>query len=514
MRLEEDGGRSWSSRLASANQKIAGFASSLWPRRHDTGIRQTLAEIKPMFLRSLKYIGKSKRRKLFLAGGTVLLAGLLVTYNFVRPNGVLVAVEGKPIGIARNEQAVSRAVSDLENELAGQGLAQAENLCSISTKPLRVSSEQVLSEDTLKSRLKDVLSFQVQAAAISINGNPAFWLADQATAEQVLEQVKEHYSGDGNGNEKVVEVSLEEKVEIVLGKVKNTEVLTPEEAVKSIIEGVPTSQKYIVANGDSLWSVAREHDLLVEDIKKANPQLKGEFLEIGDTINLVLIEPPLHVKVVQETEVEDSIPYEVEIRKDNSLYNGQEKVKQEGKPGLRKITYRVVTRNGVELSREEAESKILKKPVTEIVAVGSRRGVLVASRGSSRSSRSSNGGSGQLSWPVSGSITSAYGYRGSEFHDGIDIASPIGTAIYAAAGGKVASAGYEGGYGRTILVDHGNGVVTRYAHLSEINVNTGQSVSRGQLIGRVGVTGRTTGPHLHFEVIDGGSNCNPLNYLN
>jgi murein DD-endopeptidase MepM/ murein hydrolase activator NlpD len=116
-----------------------------------------------------------------------------------------------------------------------------------------------------------------------------------------------------------------------------------------------------------------------------------------------------------------------------------------------------------------------------------------------------------LSWPVSGPITSPFGMRpnpfgggGFEFHTGLDIGAPMGATITAAAGGRVLSAGPYGGYGNLIIIDHGGSMVTLYGHCSQIFVGKGQDVQRGQAIGAVGMTGRATGPHLHFEVrIDG-----------
>ncbi|MGB9663173.1 MAG: M23 family metallopeptidase, partial [Moorellaceae bacterium] len=112
-----------------------------------------------------------------------------------------------------------------------------------------------------------------------------------------------------------------------------------------------------------------------------------------------------------------------------------------------------------------------------------------------------------------GPISSPFGYRGREFHSGMDISASYGTPVAAAESGVVIGAGYEGGYGRLITIDHGGGLVTRYAHLSAYNVRVGQTVARGEVIGYVGTSGRTTGPHLHFEVLIGGEFRNPYNYL-
>ncbi|MBK9179709.1 MAG: peptidoglycan DD-metalloendopeptidase family protein [Acidimicrobiales bacterium] len=118
-----------------------------------------------------------------------------------------------------------------------------------------------------------------------------------------------------------------------------------------------------------------------------------------------------------------------------------------------------------------------------------------------------------LQWPTSGPVTSEYGQRWGRLHAGIDIAPPAGTPIYAAAAGTVILSGWQDGYGNVIIIDHGGGISTLYGHQSERVAQQGQQVSRGQLIGYVGSTGRVTGPHLHFEVRAGGTAQNPRNYL-
>lgn len=127
--------------------------------------------------------------------------------------------------------------------------------------------------------------------------------------------------------------------------------------------------------------------------------------------------------------------------------------------------------------------------------------------------------SGKFMWPVAGGIRSGFGNRihpifGTwRFHSGIDLIASHGTLIKAGDGGQVIQAGYSGGYGYTILLYHGGGFATRYAHLSSIRCSVGQFVERGQVIGLVGSTGWTTGPHLHFEVRINGQAQNPLKYL-
>jgi murein DD-endopeptidase MepM/ murein hydrolase activator NlpD len=118
-----------------------------------------------------------------------------------------------------------------------------------------------------------------------------------------------------------------------------------------------------------------------------------------------------------------------------------------------------------------------------------------------------------LIWPVSGPVTSGFGWRWGRMHEGIDIAVPAGTPVSAAASGRVIYAGWMGGYGNLVVIDHGGGLATAYGHNSAIVVGHGGSVSQGQTIAFAGSTGHSTGPHVHFEVRVNGSAVDPLGYL-
>jgi murein DD-endopeptidase MepM/ murein hydrolase activator NlpD len=106
-----------------------------------------------------------------------------------------------------------------------------------------------------------------------------------------------------------------------------------------------------------------------------------------------------------------------------------------------------------------------------------------------------------------------FGGSSSEFHTGQDIEVPWGTSVVAGAKGKVAFVGWQHGYGQLVVIDHGGGLTTRYGHLSELDVELGQEIGRGEFIGRVGSTGRSTGPHLHYEVRIKDEPVDPMQYL-
>ena len=182
-----------------------------------------------------------------------------------------------------------------------------------------------------------------------------------------------------------------------------------------------------------------------------------------------------------------------------------------------------------DLGAMEAESAALGAQIREAEAAAEAAAAAAAAaeaaaeaeeqaESSSSGGGSSGGGSaGTVSssgfiWPVSGIVTSGYGTRWGRLHAGVDISAPYGTPVQAAASGTVISAGSMGGYGNIIVIVHGNGLATAYAHLSAIYVGGG-SVSQGQTIGAVGSTGNSTGNHLHFEVRVNGSPVDPLGYL-
>ncbi len=137
------------------------------------------------------------------------------------------------------------------------------------------------------------------------------------------------------------------------------------------------------------------------------------------------------------------------------------------------------------------------------------RGQLAAAQGAGDTTPSSQG----LIWPVSGPVTSPFGYRWGRLHAGIDIGVPYGTPIHAAASGTVVLAGWTGGYGNYTCIDHGGGLATCYGHQSSYAISSGAQVSQGQVIGYVGNTGHSFGAHLHFEVRIHGNPVDPLGYL-
>lgn len=207
----------------------------------------------------------------------------------------------------------------------------------------------------------------------------------------------------------------------------------------------------------------------------------------------------------------EPIPFETETVRDNSKYIGYSGVRVAGQPGERRVTADVIYVNGVEQYREILREETVREPVTQVVAVGAYRVNANAQPGVS---------TGTFLWPLPScrTIYSPFGTRDGRRHSGIDISGNgvMGKDILAADGGRVLqtnTAGWGSGYGLYVILDHGNGYVTMYAHCSEVLVEPGDAVTQGQLIARVGNTGNSFGAHLHFEIRVNGSAVDPTPYL-
>ncbi len=186
---------------------------------------------------------------------------------------------------------------------------------------------------------------------------------------------------------------------------------------------------------------------------------------------------------------------------------------RKGVTGLDLVTMQITTINGVIYSSEEIERYRITDPIDEKIERGTKSTSVSSSYGSYKVTVSSMG----FVWPAPSARTISQ-YFGSRGHKGIDITTggASGKIIVAAASGTVEVAGSTGNsYGKQVVINHGNGIKTRYAHClsGSICVRVGQKVSAGQTIARIGSTGNSTGPHLHFEVISNGSLVNPLNYV-
>jgi len=216
----------------------------------------------------------------------------------------------------------------------------------------------------------------------------------------------------------------------------------------------------------------------------------------------------LSVKTEAVVAKDTKIAYSNTVKRTSSQMLGYSKVTTAGKAGIRRTTDRVVYLNGAEVERENLSSQVVSNPVNQVTVVGTAKSLASASQ---RKAAYASGFIFPLPKNANWKVSSYWGDgRG---HKGVDICAPYGTNIYAVAEGTVSYSGYSGDYGYMVIIDHGNGISTAYAHCSTLGVKKGEKVSTGETIALVGSTGYSTGNHVHFEVRKNGNRIDPAPYI-
>ncbi|MBR3778710.1 MAG: peptidoglycan DD-metalloendopeptidase family protein [Clostridia bacterium] len=269
--------------------------------------------------------------------------------------------------------------------------------------------------------------------------------------------------------------------------------------LKKLTHQTVVEKVYTVQSGDVFSRIALKHDMTSAELKALNPHITDtNRLQIGDKLVVQRAQSFLQVKLVKTIRYTETIDYKTQTvyRKDKE--EGYSKTLTAGKEGSKDVVAEITYLDGFETERIVVSETVTKQPVTKVVEVGTKK---VA----------------PMLWPVPICHRVYVGYSSS--HRAIDISSGpvpvLGKPAVAADSGTVieASTGWNGGYGTVVKVRHSNGLVTVYAHLQTLKVSVGQRVTRGQTVGLIGNTGRSFGPHLHFEVIRNGVKVNPLNYV-
>jgi len=423
-----------------------------------------------------------------------------------------VTVDGEPVATvdeAGREQVLGRLAAVQERESLDKRLLVSFKE-QVATRPAGGPGGPTSADSPFRvcSLLERRLTRLVEAVVVTVDGEDVVALPDRAAAVALTEAVTAHYREQveariGKEHRDVRRSSLSqldivERLEFNRRPVELSQVQDAETALKILLRGTTKEVFHTVAAGDCLWTIARRYGLEVNDLRQANPQVSGDTVRPGDRLSLIVPDPYLTV-VSRETVVYARvIPYNTVVVQDDSMWPWEQKTRQTGIHGQEIITQENTRHNGLISQSRIVKRETTKHPRTNIIAQGCRP---VPDRGT-----------GSLMWPVQGRITSRFGWRrGHDWHGGLDIAAPRGTPVRAADGGTVIRACWLGSYGRCVFIDHGAGeVVTVYGHLNRIDVAPGDVVARGQQIGTIGSSGRSTGPHLHFEVRLEGRKVDPL----
>lgn len=310
-------------------------------------------------------------------------------------------------------------------------------------------------------------------------------------------------SEDASKQNKTVGVAFTEEIAIVETYVDASKILSVEEATEMITKENQEPQKYIVKSGDCPSTIAADNNMKLAELIEMNPKLaNNELINIGDELIVMVPEPEISISTIEEAVYTAPIERKTTYVENANIYEGSNKVIDSGADGEKQVVALVTKVNGKEIERTVLQEEVLVAAKDKIIEKGTK-------------ALPSKGATGSFIMPLASyTLSSGYGYRWGGFHYGIDLAAPTGTTVRASDGGTVIFAGWSGGYGNLVVIDHGDGITTKYGHNSSISVSEGQKVSQYQEIAKVGSTGQSTGPHCHFEIRFDGTPANPLNYVN
>ncbi len=384
---------------------------------------------------------------------------------------------------------------------------------------------KILSAKEVYEKIKDIESFTIDGYVITIKGDEStnyIYALNKDHFKTAVEKTVNIFVGETNYNNylndkqkeikdfgSIIEnVYIDEEITIKQTHIPTNETIitNEEDMAKYVLFGTTKNQKtYTVKAGDTIKNVAYNHSLSSEEFLVANPEFTDvtNLLYPGQEVIIGLISPQVSV-VVEKHIVEKQIrKYETIIKYDSSLAMGTNYEKQAGANGEDKVTMKVRYVNGYSEPAYIVNTEELKPVVDRIYIKG---GKIIPYVGDSK----------YWGWPTIKPyrISDVYGYGRGRLHAGIDISGcGSGSPIYATNNGTVSFTGYErNGYGNWVEIDHNNGYKTRYGHLLKIRVKKGQTVEKGQIIGTMGSTGRSTGTHLHYEIRYNNKPYNPLDF--
>ena len=439
-----------------------------------------------------------------ISGWSSMTFALEVTYNdevigYVSSESVYKearaqALERLDISIGAADKTGEDVIGEAEYKIKSVKLSQINDASTICDKLIEKSDSNI-----------------TNACGIYINDAFVCAVKNETDALSVFDSIlAEHETGEENAV-----VSFVEDIEYVQGLYPDEETIVRDAAYlnEKLRSKKSEARFYTVQSGDTVSKIAKQFDMTSSEIFSLNPELR-ERIYVGQQILLSAEVSFVQVQTTKTEVREVEVPFNTIKVNTDSLYIGDKKVVTKGVNGLEQVTELVTYIDGVKVSTKEVSRVTIREAVDEKVQVGTKKNT-------GSSSNISYGG--RFVWPAGGGATHVSSYFGKRslngWHGGIDITRPggksTGCPVFAADSGTVKLARVYSSYGYCVIIDHGNGLQTLYAHMKagSLRVSAGQKVKRGQQIGEIGSTGFSTGPHLHFEVRVNGTKVNPAPYL-
>ncbi len=428
------------------------------------------------------------------AAALVITVKSVLNYDYV----LAVQVNGEIVGYVASEQVFDDARMNVNEriESARETMAQMDSSTEETqqweitpTFTLRVANGPVLDENEMADAILRASSDQIQeATALYVDGHLRAITSQGDDLRRFLDDFKAPYE---DPNDPDMRVEFVKDIELVDG-VYFTDSIMDYSDIVNMLQGKEQEEKvYVVQQGDTPWMIAAANDLTLNELYELNPQMADSSynMYIGDELIVAQEMDFLQVKQVATRTWQEEIAYTTTTTNSDEYDWGVTKTITAGQNGLKEITADITYINGVQTSTEILNETVLVEPVTEEVIKGTHL----------RSGMVAQYGTGSFIWPVPN-----YKYVSrwmSSGHTGADICASYGVPIIACDSGVVVTSGWHYSYGNYVIIDHGNGYRTLYAHMAySPSVSVGQSVSQGQTIGYVGSTGNSTGNHCHLEM--------------
>ena len=420
------------------------------------------------------------------------IPSLVFATDILNPQ-VSVMINGETVGIVEQQNDFDEQIYKIEKEAS-----------EILQKPytLDIQKEYILTLNSSKTALTEEETAKILSSHISEISSMAVVRVDDkiiGSSQTVKEAnlVLDKVLLESVGADQVDLASFVQEV-TVTQELASIATLKTQEELQTLLTSTEKGEAvHTVEKNETLSEIANSYGMNTNEIVTLNPDIEPERMQIGQNLVIEKAKPAISVEMTKEVTYTQEIAFETEKISDDSMTTTQKKTVTAGVVGEKEFVAKVTYIDGQEVSRQIVSEEVVKEPSNEVVKVGTKKAV----------------STGAFSMPVNGTLTSKYGYRSRGFHTGIDIATSYGKTISASDGGTVTFAGWNGGYGYCVIISHGNGLETLYAHASDLNVSVGQKVSKGDKIAEVGSTGNSTGNHLHFEIRVNGRHQNPYNYL-
>ena len=436
------------------------------------------------------------------------LGSMVFEYVINQPYALAVQVNGETVGYVANEDVFDTAREDVMERISYAGSDKTE--LTIEPSYTIAVAHHMLDENEMADAIIQSAGDQIgEGTALYLDGELTAVCSDGDALRAYFTSRLEPYEVPDDPN---VSVGFNKQVTLEDGLYFKDSLQDYADVEKALSDVKQAQKVYTVKTGDTLWDIAHKNDLTFRELCALNTNFKGEPLNEksnireGDELIVTKEEAALEVRITRIETREEEVAFAIETTKSNEYTKGTTKVLQEGQNGLRRVTFQnVYDTNNVLVEQTILSTEVIKEPVNKKVVQGTKK---------VKSSTKFITGSGQFIWPVPNYRYCSRWYGGR--HRGVDICAPAGTPIYASAGGTITKAGYNKagagtGYGYSVIINHGGGYSSVYAHCLSLTVSAGQTVKQGQLIGYLGSTGRSTGNHCHFEIRLNGSYIPPQN---